>query len=169
MDEFNCVYAEYELDTSSFCLFCGSTPRISVYNRALNDNGDENSINFRAIFSDEQNSGKGFVAPSFLPLGPIRWFGLSNYWIIDAGTDESILGNGESSNASSYDWAIITAGAIDEVGSTEETCVAGGGMWLFHRNPTPDSKVLAALQQHAAALGLDTTQMLPVKQEGCTY
>ena len=169
-NEFYCVYAEYAIDTSSFCLFCFDTPRISVFNRSQRDsvNGEVNSINFRAIIPrPSENAGKAFVAPKFVPQVIPLLFGLTNYWVIEAGSDSDILA-GNDLTGTVYDWAIITAGAPDQVGANDK-CFSGGGQWIFHRNAQPASNVIDAIEAKADLLGLDVTQWLPVQQADCTY
>ena len=169
VEEFYCVYAEYAVDMSTFCLLCFDAPRITVFNRSQRDSvsGAVNSVDFRAVVPRSDEPGKAFVGPNFIPQSFATLFGSTNYWVIDAGTDSAIL-KGEDSTGTDYDWAIITAGAPDQVGANGK-CFAGGGQWIFHRDPEPSSNVVSKIEERADSLGLDVTQWLPVQQSGCSY
>lgn len=66
-----------------------------------------------------------------------------------------------------YQWAIITGGAPTMV-SGEGKCITDGGFWLFSRKPV-DPENTAKMLQVAEGLGLDTSKLLDVPQEGCLY
>ena len=81
-------------------------------------------------------------------------------WIIQVAPDSS--------------WAIISGGSPTR--STDNGCIAGclnqldtRGLWIFARDPIPPTGVVQAVDDFAASLGLDTTTMVPVVHEGCTY
>lgn len=43
-----------------------------------------------------------------------------------------------------------------------------GGLWLLSRRPD-DPEATAAMEEAARKLGLDTTELLAVTHDGCTY
>lgn len=77
-----------------------------------------------------------------------------------------------------YEWAIISGGA-PEVDGRDNLCLTGTklenrfqtnnvGLWLFSRTQV-DPAGTAIMLERARQLGLDTSQLLPVAQEGCLY
>jgi len=165
-DQFYCVYAQYTL-LSNFCLFCAGRPRINVFNRALKGSvtGEENKINLRAIIPNpKEHPARAFVAFPVFPLGLIPF---TNYWIVAAGTTADILNN-VTSTGTTYEWAIITTGKPSKKGNNG-LCHSDGGMWIFSRTPTLSSDIVAAIERKAVSMGLDTSQWLPVTQQGCSY
>ena len=69
-----------------------------------------------------------------------------------------------------YDLAIITGGAPTRASADGKCSMEGtGGFWLFSRNPTVGAEGKAQLLEVAAQLGLDTSGLIDVPQEGCLY
>lgn len=70
----------------------------------------------------------------------------------------------------SYEWAIVISGKPDVEGK-DGLCKFGGdsGFWLFSREQVPSEETVAAVQEAAKAVGLDTSDLTPVPQEGCEY
>jgi apolipoprotein D and lipocalin family protein len=66
-----------------------------------------------------------------------------------------------------YQWAIITGGAPTQA-SGEGKCITDGGFWFFSRTPV-DPESTAVMVEVAEGLGLDTSKLLDVPQEGCLY
>ncbi|KAJ3091228.1 hypothetical protein HK102_001246 [Quaeritorhiza haematococci] len=75
-----------------------------------------------------------------------------------------------------YEWAILSAG--EPRSQSNGKCAANGfgvltdqgrGLWLFTRSPTVDPSVVEKMVQKAEELGLDTSILNPVTQEGCEY
>lgn len=164
--QFYCVYAEY--DIADFCPLCFGRPKITVFNRALKGSvtGEERSVNFRAVVPfPQRHPARASVGPRFLPLALSR---STNYWVIDAGTDEGIVANDPSPSTGPYDWAIITTGKPKREGAGGK-CYTRTGMWIFHREALPDPAVIDAIRNRASDLGLDVTQLLPVEHDGCVY
>ena len=69
--------------------------------------------------------------------------------------------------AEDYSWAIVTGGA-PRTATPEGLCFPKEGLWFFARSPV-DVGATAQMQQRAEQLGLDTSVMVPVEQEGCSY
>ncbi|KAJ9505227.1 hypothetical protein QJQ45_024298 [Haematococcus lacustris] len=115
---------------------------------------------------------KLLVGPAFLKtlLAAGAWkAAFGPYWVVAVGPS--------ANKTIAYDWAIITGGAPNT--PTENgKCRTGrpgnqaqqyfGGFWLFSRKPV-DPAATAIMEAKALELGLDTAQLLAVKQEGCTY
>ena len=166
LSQFYCVFAEYAI-LDDFCLSCFGRPQISVYNQALrgSTSGTKNFVNFKAIVTfPNSHPARAFVGPRFLPIG---LFPFTNYWVVDAGTDQDIL-DGKENTGTQYDWAIITTGSPNREGN-DEKCYTSGGMWIFSRSPTPPQNVVDAIEARATSLGLDVSQLLPVEHDSCTY
>ncbi|KAG2492374.1 hypothetical protein HYH03_009322 [Edaphochlamys debaryana] len=98
------------------------------------------------------------------------------YWVVAVGPS--------ANQTIGYDWAIISGGPPTfegpngtcttlrggVLGRTERQLnpVESGGLWFFSRTPV-DPAATAVMEQKAAALGLDTSKLLPVQQDGCKY
>jgi lipocalin len=171
--QFYCVYAQYtkKRRTSFYCLLRGCTdkPTISVYNfaRRRSVNGIRNTIRFEATITDPTNEpAKALIVPRIYPY---RFRNGSNYWVVAAGTWLDLPGvllppiTGDK-----YDWVIITAGLPKKQGS-DNKCYSENGMWLFSHTTTPPDGAIAAIDNIASDLGLDSKKWLKVEHEGCRY
>jgi lipocalin len=69
-----------------------------------------------------------------------------------------------------YEWAIVVSGTPDVEGE-DGLCKFGGdaGFWLFSRAPVPSEETRAAIEEAAVEIGLDTSDLTEVPQEGCKY
>lgn len=69
-----------------------------------------------------------------------------------------------------YSWAIVISGTPDVPGK-DGLCKFGGdsGFWLFSREPVPSDETREAIEAAAVEIGLDTSDLTPVPQEGCKY
>lgn len=83
------------------------------------------------------------------------------YWVVAVGPQ--------------YEWAIITGGAPNTPGTNGCTTsgpmgstLGNSGFWFFSRKPV-DPVGTAAMEAEATRLGLDTSVLLNVEQQGCTY
>ena len=99
------------------------------------------------------------VAPCFLPniaTGP--------YDIVAVGLAE---------DGRSYDWTIVSGGQPTEKQDdglcTTKTGTYKGGLWLFTRAQVPSDATMAAIKQKANDLGISTSKLHKVAQEGCKY
>jgi apolipoprotein D and lipocalin family protein len=131
----------------------------SVTGRPQNPNG----FQLNAIVPDEEVPSKLAVGVPFIPpasYGP--------YWVVAAGPyspdDEEWTGN--------YEWAIITGGLPGF--ETGNGCIGTGrfqneGFWLFTREQVASQETIDELRAIAESLGLDTSVLVPVQQEGCSY
>ncbi|WIA23099.1 hypothetical protein OEZ86_010004 [Tetradesmus obliquus] len=93
-------------------------------------------------------------------------FLFNDYWIVAVG---------ESADASlGYDWAIVTSGSPKNPNILTGKCRTGNalgtnqGMWLLSRKPV-DPEATQTMLAKAAALGLDTSSLKPVMQQGCLF
>jgi len=169
-----CSVVKYTLDTS--CTFlCDNLPRIDVRNRALAGSitGSLNDACLKAMIPNAKGK------PAEIRVGPPqRLYTKANYWVVDAGRYRNIVaGNhtfGGFGNNDVYDWAIISGGAPTR--ESNGACIAGTlrqfdtrGLWIFARDPIPPVGVVQAIDDYAASLGLDTSAMIDVVHEGCTY
>jgi len=110
---------------------------------------------------------KLLVIPAFLKnLLPFNtWRAAAGpYWVVAVGPN--------------YSWAIISGGS-PSTPTDNGLCRTGssllpqskqyfGGLWFFSRKPV-DPEGTAEMERVARELGLDTSKMLKVEQEGCTY
>ena len=161
-DQLNCVFADYALGRSIF-----GDPGISVFNSARDGSvsGRVVSIKFKATIPDaENNPAKANIGPRFLPSFLRRG---TNYWVVAVGTYNELTGV-DAEDSPFYQWAIITAGAPSEDGENNR-CFSSGGVWFFSREPTAPEGVPEAIEAIAIGLGLDTSVLKPVTQEGCDY
>lgn len=175
-DQFNCVFAEYAVDTSkslSCRLFgwifgCNDPQAISVFNSARDGSstGRAVSVNFKATVPDSTNDpAKAFVGPKFLPNLARQD---TNYWVVAVGTFNDLAGLEALPESDIYEWAIITSGPA-EIEGANDLCYSGGGMWYFSRTPTPPAGTEEALTALALGLKLDPAVLEPVNQSGCDY
>ncbi|KAG1681614.1 hypothetical protein FOA52_014122 [Chlamydomonas sp. UWO 241] len=124
------------------------------------------------------NASKLEVGPPALVRSRARTFG--PYWIVAVGVADPPEGDAKSRAASDipeYKWAVVSGGWPRwESNGACSTFVPGippraqynGGLWLFARSPV-DPVAAAEARAAAEALGLDVSQLVDVKQEGCTY
>jgi len=123
----------------------GSLLEIIVDNYAL---GAPNAGTLRASATNLSEPSKLVVGPPFVPV-PFR----GPYWVM------ALWGK-------PYERAIITGGPPMTVG--EEGCTgSGAGFWLFSRKPVEEESVIEEMLQAAKDLGLDTSVLEKVQQEGC--
>jgi lipocalin len=171
-----CVFADYGVDTrkSPSCFLfgrvvgCRDPPAISIFNSARDQSttGKVVSGNLKGTIPDAKNEpAKIYVGlqnqPNFLRRG-------TNYWVVAAGTYNELPGLATEADSPIYQWAIITAGSPGQVGNNGR-CYSRGGVWFFSREPTAPDGALAAIENIAIGLGLDTSSLKPVTQQGCTY
>jgi len=151
-----CVRARYErLDNG----------RIGVDNSARIgsiDGPQQNAGGFQlnAVVVDEADPSKLAVGPPFLPpalYGP--------YWVVATGPIDP--------DTNEYEWAIVTGGPPNR--ETESgACIGSGafqneGFWLFTREQVASQELIDEMRGVAEDLGLDTSLLIPVAQEGCDY
>ena len=84
----------------------------------------------------------------------------AQYWVVDV--------------SDVYDWAIVTGGppSVPTSNGLCTTLTAGFndiGVWLLHRNPQPPADVVRKMHSRARELGLDTSALQDVAQDGCEY
>lgn len=176
IEQFNCVFAQYDLITDDVSLRCRITgctdiPSINVFNSARDDSttGRPVSIKFKATIPDIMNEpGKANIGlrriPNFLRQN-------TNYWVVAIGQYNDLDGLEDvDDNETQYEWAIITAGAPKRTSEIDDTkCYSSGGMWFFARTPNPPIGYEDALDDIATNLGLDISVLQPVNQTGCDY
>jgi lipocalin len=173
-DQFNCVFAEYEIITkpSFLCGIFGCTdpPTISVFNSARDESptGRAVSVDFRAIIPDAtMDPAKANVGPKFIPNFLRRD---TNYWVVAVGSYNELPGLGSEPDSPFYQYAIITTGAPETTSPTNNTkCYSDGGMWFFSREVPPPDGYVKAMEGIAASLGLESSVLKPVNQTGCDY
>jgi len=160
LDSLYCVRARYtKLDNGRIGV--DNFARVgSVTGRAQNPGG----FQLNAVVRDPAVESKLAVGPPFLPptlYGP--------YWVVAAGPyspdDEEWTGT--------YEWAIITGGPPNAE-SENGACIGTGrfqneGFWLFTREQVASEELVQELRTIAEGLGLDTSVLVPVEQEGCSY
>jgi len=109
------------------------------------------------------------VLPSFLEyafkLKPGSSLISGPYWIVAAAPDLS--------------WALISGGAptnpsngkcrTGRAGKQTFLDINGSGLWVFAQDPLAGAAATAPALAAAAALGYDTSTLLPVTQAGCSY
>jgi hypothetical protein len=149
LDDFYCVRADYVKDTSR-CFFCGTTPKVKVYNQARSGSqtgpvvgtpyqagqASSDRNRFRAFQKDATNH------PAKLTVGVgAQFIRRSNYWVVTAGTYENALNGTAIPTTSNYDWAIVSAGSPEK--ETENgLCIPKPGiipfygMWMLARDGT---------------------------------
>jgi len=176
VDSLFCVRAEYIPD-DSFCLFCNDKPRVVINNSAARESatgeqiGGDPSTTFRGIVRHPDTE-PAKVSVGFLP-DLLVWD--ATYWVVAAGTYEELVPETTDSSTSDIDWAIVLGGAPKKEGANGKCLPDPGllnfnGFWLFVRTPDVSSEVVAAMEAYARdELGLDTSVLLDVVQDGCTY
>ena len=126
------------------------------------DGPQQNAGGFQlnAVVVDEADPSKLAVGPPFLPpalYGP--------YWVVATGPIDP--------DTNEYEWAIITGGPPNR--ETESgACIGSGafqneGFWLFTREQVASQELIDEMRGVAEDLGLDTSLLIPVAQEGCDY
>jgi len=163
-DTFYCVRAEYVPINSSNLLegvdVKNYANRGAVNGPATGTSGSGGIGSFPGRFiatvpnsNDTSKLSVGFAAPGTT----MQIFG-APYWVVGIAPD--------------YSWAIITGGPPESPGANGGCTTAGpmgdSGFWLFARKPV-DPVAVAAMETEAKKLGLDTSVLLPVAQEGCKY
>jgi len=162
---FFCVRASYRLTEGP-----DGSEQVDVYNSQRFGYGgldgpltDSNSSNssmppLKAVIPNASEPSKLAVGPAFVPpsaYGP--------YWVVFAGPDED-----------NYEYGIVSGGpptvpGIDGCISGTPKQINGAGLWLFTKDPTPESDTVLMLRDKAKALGFDLSVLEPATQEGCTY
>ena len=162
LEELYCVRAQYA-KTEARGIFKSrrGDAQVSVLNSASRGSveGEPFTAELLAIVPDINDPSKLAVGPTFLPsilYGP--------YWVVAAGP----------SDTDRYEYAIVTGGpptveAAD--GCTTGTGINNSGFWLFSRTALPPNReeLVEELRGIAEGLGLDTSVLVDVPQEGCTY
>lgn len=175
VDQFNCVFAQYNIATKRKSLRCrvfgcSDVPEIAVFNSARQGSatGPAVSIKFKATIPDFANDpAKANIAPTFLP-NFIRGSG-TNYWVVAVGSYNELSGLEALPDSTFYEWAIITT-ALPGAEGANGLCYSAGGMWFFSRQAAPPDGVLDAMVKVATGLGLDASVLLPVNQAAnCDY
>jgi len=167
------VPISYQPENSLYCVRARYTQlengRINVDNSARVgsiDGPEQNEGNFQlnAVVRDAEEPSKLAVGPPFLP--PILY---GPYWVVAAGpySPDDVEWTG------SYEWAIITGGEPGQETSNGK-CIGTGnfqneGFWLFTREQVASPELVEELRAIADGLGLDTSLLVPVAQEGCVY
>ena len=156
----------YQPERDLFCVRANYTlvddDEIEVWNTAVRDgvNGTPRNakgyMKLRGIVEDPSNPAKLLVGPKFLPK---RLYG--PYWVVATDTTPGT----PEFEARGYSWAIISGGPLTKLKS-DGSCEPSGGLWLFHRNPLADA---GEIRSAAQSLGIDTSVLKKVQQEGCTY
>ena len=166
-----CVAADYTVEKTWFCqLFGCDNKQVAVYNRAKEGvNGPTIDINFTGYIPNPADPSKVFVG---LPIGSfIASFFPGNYWVVAGGKYSDLKRRSTSGREETdrvYDWAVITAGA-PKTESSPGRCLPDFGFWLFARDPLPDDAIISKIEKVAYNLGLDTTKLIKVDHQGCTY
>jgi len=148
---FFCVRAAYRLTEGP-----DGSEQVDVYNSQRSESNS--SMPLKAVIPNASEPSKLAVGPAFLPpsaYGP--------YWVVFAGPDED-----------NYEYGIVSGGpptvqGIDGCISGTPTQINGAGLWLFTKDPTPESDTVLMLRDKAKALGFDLSVLEPATQEGCTY
>jgi hypothetical protein len=158
-----CVAQTLELSNKSVPFYEGTV--ISVYNYGNLDkvNGQQENLKNVTLCARQVNQsdpGRILNAPCFIPnflAGP--------YWVLAAGPSQN-----------NYTWAIISGGPPnttypDGNCSTKLTGTNGSGLWLFTRyryglNADNDVNYMREFLEN---MGITTSQLLNVEQEGCNY
>eukprot|EP00884_Botryococcus_braunii_P019894 jgi/Botrbrau1/6589/Bobra.0189s0016.1 len=102
---------------------------------------------------------------------PIPVYSAPNFWVVATGTAPGKPG---------YDWAIVTGGPPTFPNNQNGKCAMASpdpitqsmntlGFWFYTRDPVVPKSLIDHMYQVSSDLGLDTSQLLPVEQQGCTY
>eukprot|EP00963_Diacronema_lutheri_P010460 scaffold1053_cov332-Pavlova_lutheri.AAC.14 len=162
LEELFCVRAQYtQTEARGIFKRRRGDAQVSVLNSASRDGveGEAFTAELLAIVPDIEDPSKLAVGPTFLPsilYGP--------YWVVAAGPEDT----------ERYEWAIVTGGppTVETAdGCTTGTGVNDSGFWLFSRTALPSNReeLVSELRGIAEGLGLDTSVLVNVPQEGCTY
>lgn len=171
-DQLFCVRASYEpLDADDL------TEGLRVVNYANRDRvngeamgtGGDTFFPLVASIPDPNQLSKLQVGPDIGFLPGVQQLAMGDYWIVAA--------NG--SKPGEYDWAIISGGLPKR--ETDNGCATGNslgllrrfqindiGLWFFSRRAV-DPQGTAVMEDVAQGLGLDTSELVDVQQEGCLY
>lgn len=171
-DQLYCVRASYtpidESDLSVGLKVTNTANEGGVDGEPVGTRDDNSFFPLVAVPSDE-NPAKLKVGPDLGFVPGVQQVSMGDYWVVWA--------NGSSS--SGYDLAIISGGAPTR--ETDDGCATGSsisffrrfqfndiGMWLFSRMPV-DVKGTEVMLEAATDLGLDVSELVNVRQKGCTY
>jgi len=156
-----CVVATYSLEGTKL-LFNPKTDVVDVSNYGnqgrVNGEVQGGTDNGRLCGRVTDEAGKLRVAPCFLPnifAGP--------YWVAGLGETDG-----------KYDWAVIIGGQPKEFASdgkctTSLTDINNSGLWFFSRTPTAPTEQIEKMQKVIEELGVSSSLLIDVPQEGCRY
>lgn len=149
------------------------------------------SFALKAHIPDLAQPAKLLVGPAFLP--PVQPL-YGQYWVVaigggdgasatDAPAGLSAPGNKWATTPEGYTWAVVTGGPPASQGAAG-TCYNGcewyrgclgslvsngEGFWLLTRDPLPPPSTVAAAEEAARQLRLDTSKLVRVQHAGCLY
>lgn len=160
-DDLFCVVATYSLKGTKI-IFNPKTDVIDVSN--YGNKGGVNGVvtggtdSGRLCGRVTDKPGKLLVAPCFLPnflAGP--------YWVAGLGETDG-----------KYDWAVIIGGQPKEIApdgkcTTSLDDVNNSGLWFFSRTRTAPEEQLSAMQAVIDELGVSSSFLINVPQQGCLY
>lgn len=164
VEDLYCVSATYNDEPNrTVPLFKGFVATVYNYADKAKVNGEpQNTKDGQVLCARQQDpkiGGALSVAPCFLPnilTGP--------YDVVAVGLAE---------DGRSYAWTIVSGGQPSEKQDdglcTTKTGTYKGGLWLFTRAQVPDAATMTAIRTKANDLGISTSQLHTVAQEGCTY
>jgi len=152
-----CVRANYTLVDAQTISIWNTARRDAVSGRDRNARG---LFKLRGIVEDVETPSKLAVGLSFLPT-----FTYGPYWVVATDTTPE----SDEFAERGYSWAIISGGPLTTPRGVEGLCEPSGGLWLFVRDPLVSENVVDQIKANARELGIDTSVLLPVDQEGCTY
>ena len=165
-----CVAATYTMEPTLRCrIFNCKDTQVDVYNRARRGGiyGEESGGHLVGVIPDVSDPSKAAVGPWFIPQ-----FLYGPYWIVAVGKYSELV-SGAPKTDFTYEWAIITGGPPNRETSSGK-CIPGvgfqnEGFWIFTRMNDPGDVIIGEIEKKAEALGLDTSELIKVKHEGCTY
>ena len=159
----------YQPERDLFCVRANYTlvndNEIEVWNTATRDgvNGTPRNaqgyMKLRGVVEDPSYPSKLLVGPKFLPK---RLYG--PYWVVATDTTPGT----PEFEAQGYSWAIISGGPLTKLKS-DSSCEPSGGLWLFHRDPLASQETVDEIRSVAQSLGIDTSVLKKVQQDGCAY
>jgi apolipoprotein D and lipocalin family protein len=152
-----CVRANYTLVDAQTISIWNTARRDGVSGRDRNARG---LFKLRGIVEDVETPSKLVVGLNFLPS-----FTYGPYWVVATDTTPE----SDEFAERGYSWAIISGGPLTTPRGDEGLCEPSGGLWLFVRDPLVSKNVVDQIKATARELGIDTSVLLPVDQEGCTY
>jgi apolipoprotein D and lipocalin family protein len=82
-----------------------------------------------------------------------------SYWIVKTFPEGS---------ADDYEWAIISGGQPN-IPTSDGKCKLKSGLWLFTKTAFPGQNVVDQMRKALDDLGYDTSVLVKVQHEGCTY